>query len=258
MALNLGSLDVFDQIYRDNVWGDGKGSGIGSDANHVRPYTRFLQQFLLRKGIRSIVDLGCGDWQFSCELDLSGITYYGVDVASTVIESNRQRFEAANIKFHQLQSYEALPKADLLICKDVLMHLGRDEVNRIIQTAFPKYRFILITSDVQPYSKLGDAYLEARKIRQGMFNEDILTGQMTPFDIRLPPYNLSAETVFSWTLPFNGMAQRLQVAHDSSQGVSGESRVNRLIKYPLRFAQAALLRDCVWRKDCTLISQTQP
>ena len=88
------------------------------------------------------------------------------------------------------------------------MHLGWEEVSRIIREAFPKYRFILITSDVQPYSKLGDAYLEARKIRQGMFNEDILTGQMTPFDIRLPPYEIPAETIFSWTLPFNGLQQR--------------------------------------------------
>ena len=258
MALNLGSLDVFDQIYRDNVWGDGKGSGIGSDAEHVRPYTRFLQQFLRDRNIRSVVDLGCGDWQFSCELDLSGIKYHGVDVATSVIESNRQSFQADNIEFSVLDTYTALPKADLLICKDVLMHLGWEEVSRIIREAFPKYQFILITSDVQPYSKLGDAYLEARKIRQGMFNENILTGQMTPFDIRLPPYEIPAETIFSWTLPFSGLQQRLQVANASSQGVKDESPWSRRIKYPLRFFQAALLRDCMWRKECTLITQPLP
>ena len=257
MALNLGSLDVFNQIYRDNIWGDGKGSGIGSDPVHVRPYTQFLQNFLQQNQIKSVVDLGCGDWQFSRELNLEGIEYLGVDVATSVIESNQKEFQASNVSFSVLREYSQLPKSDLLICKDVLMHLGHEEVFKVIREAFPKFRQILITSDVNPYSALGDAYLNARNMRQKMFNEDILTGQMTPFDIRMQPYNIPGEKVFSWTLPYDSLNQRLHLANAMAQGNRDhESRLKRLLRYPARLAQALLLRDCQWRKDCVLITQS--
>ena len=257
--LKLGSLDVFDQIYNENVWGDGKGSGIGSDPQAVRPYTEFLQQFLEENQIKSIVDLGCGDWQFSRELDLKGINYHGIDVAKSVIESNQKIYSSPTIKFSVLSSYSELPEADLLICKDMLMHLGRSEVKAIIRDAFSKYANVLITSDVHPYSKVGEAYLKALGKWEGMFNEDILTGQMTPFDIRMSPYNLPGKTVFSWTVPFPSLSKQISIALATAKGnVQSESRMKRALRYPLRFLQAIGLRDCIWRKEAVLVQPHQP
>ena len=256
--LKLGSLDVFDQIYNENVWGDGKGSGIGSDPQAVRPYTAFLQQFLEENQIKSIVDLGCGDWQFSRELNLKGIHYHGIDVAKSVIELNQNLYSSSTIEFSVLSSYRDLPQADLLICKDMLMHLGRSEVQAIIRDAFPKYANVLITSDVHPYSKVGEAYLKARGKWEDMFNEDILTGQMTPFDIRMSPYNLPGHTVFSWTVPFPSLSKQISIALATAKGnVQSESRMKRTLRYPLRFLQAIALRDCIWRKEAVLVQPQQ-
>lgn len=257
--LKLGSLDVFDQIYKENTWGDGKGSGIGSEPQAVRPYTEFLQQFLEENQIQSIVDLGCGDWQFSRELDLKGIHYYGIDVAKSVIESNQKIYSSPTTEFSVLSSYSDLPEADLLICKDMLMHLGRTEVQAIIRDAFPKFANVLITSDVHPYSKVGEFFLKARGKWEGMFNEDILTGQMTPFDIRMPPYNQSGQTVFSWTVPFPSLSKQISTALATAKGnAQCESRVKRTLRYPLRFLQAIGLRDCIWRKETVLVQPHQP
>ena len=257
--LKLGSLDVFDQIYKEKVWGDGKGSGIGSDPQAVRPYTAFLQQFLEEKQIKSIVDLGCGDWQFSRELKLKGTHYHGIDVAKSVIESNQKLYSSPNIEFSVLNSYKDLPQADLLICKDMLMHLGRSEVKAIIRDAFPKYANVLITSDVHPYSKMGESFLKARRKWEDMFNEDILTGQMTPFDIRMSPYNLPGKTVFSWTVPFPSLSKQVSIALATAKGdIQSESRIKRTLRYPLRFLQAITLRDCIWRKETVLVQPQQP
>ena len=257
--LKLGSLDVFDQIYNENVWGDGKGSGIGSDPQAVRPYTEFLQSFLEENQIKSIVDLGCGDWQFSRELDLKEIHYHGIDVAKSVIESNQTLYSSPTIEFSVLSSYKDLPQADLLICKDMLMHLGRSEVKAIIRDAFPKYANVLITSDVHPYSKIGEGYLKARGKWEDMFNEDIFTGQMTPFDIRMSPYRLPGKTVFSWTVPFPSLSKQISIALATAKGnVQSESRMKRTLRYPLRFLQAIGLRDCIWRKEAVLVQPHQP
>ena len=141
----------------------------------------------------------------------------------------------------------------------MLMHLGRSEVKAIIRDAFSKYANVLITSDVHPYSKVGEAYLKALGKWEGMFNEDILTGQMTPFDIRMPPYNLPGKTVFSWTVPFSSLSKQISIALATAKGnVQSESRMKRALRYPLRFLQAIGLRDCIWRKEAVLVQPHQP
>jgi hypothetical protein len=70
--------DRFEYIYAANIWGHG--SGGGSSPINTRGYRRFLQNFLRKNNIKSVVDLGCGDWQFSHLIDWKGIRYSGFDV----------------------------------------------------------------------------------------------------------------------------------------------------------------------------------
>jgi SAM-dependent methyltransferase len=67
------------------VWG--AGSGPGSASHETIAYRAFLQGFLQWNRVRSVVDLGCGDWQFSRFIDWSGVDYTGVDVVAPVIEA---------------------------------------------------------------------------------------------------------------------------------------------------------------------------
>ena len=53
--------EIFDAIYRGNVWGSG--SGAGSREEVTRGYRSYLHSFLRSNRIGSVVDLGCGDWQ---------------------------------------------------------------------------------------------------------------------------------------------------------------------------------------------------
>ena len=103
------------------MWGHG--SGVGSLPEHTVEYRDFLQQFMARHGVRSVVDVGCGDWQFSRYVDWSNVTYVGIDVVSSVVDNNQREFGNDNISFRKFLSLEKLPPADLLVCKDVLQHL---------------------------------------------------------------------------------------------------------------------------------------
>src|SRR5258706_16476890 len=68
---------IFTDIYRRAIWGkndQGTGnSGPGSTLNATLTYRKFLQQFLKDHDIRSVVDAGCGDWEFSQALNWNGI-----------------------------------------------------------------------------------------------------------------------------------------------------------------------------------------
>jgi hypothetical protein len=61
---------VFTNIYETSFWGDNKNhdykgsSGYGSGIDYNKfTYVPFLKNFIQKKNIQSVVDLGCGDFR---------------------------------------------------------------------------------------------------------------------------------------------------------------------------------------------------
>jgi len=176
---------VFTEIYNRNVWGGG--SGHGSAASVTSPYRAYVERFVRENKVGTIVDLGCGDWQFSHLIDWNGAKYIGLDVVPSVVEANRRRFTKHNVSFEVAgESYAELPVADLLLIKDVLQHWSTNEVMRFVCEALPKYRAALITNCIEPRSRV---------------NAEIENGDFRPLDLRLPPYRLEAQCVMSFEGP---------------------------------------------------------
>lgn len=162
-----------------------QGSGVGSRPDRTVEYRAFLSQFLVRNQIRSVVDLGCGDWQFSRYLDWSGIDYLGLDVVPAVIDANNRQFSADNIRFELFQAPERLPPADLLLCKDVLQHLPNRLVKAYLAAFRGKYKYALVTNDEEP------AELQ---------NTDIEVGGWRTLRLDRAPFLEMGAVVFSWTV----------------------------------------------------------
>jgi len=163
---------VFETIYNRNVWG--KGSGAGSRPDVARPYMQFLQAFLINNQIRSVVDIGCGDWQFSQFINWGNASYLGIDVVSSVIAANQQRFAKPNISFvcaNPLDDTFIPPIGDLLLLKDVLQHLSNANVQKLLALT-SRFKFSLITNAYAPV------------------NDDCQNGDTRPLDIRAEPFNL--------------------------------------------------------------------
>src|SRR5262249_22676386 len=140
----------FERIYEENEWGQGSGPG-SSPANTIE-YRGFISHFLEANHIRTVTDLGCGDWQFSHLLDLSRVNYLGLDVVEKVVERNRARFGRPNLLFEVFTSLESLPGGDLLLAKEVLQHLPNTVVSDYLAAIRRKYRFALITNSIEPKS----------------------------------------------------------------------------------------------------------
>jgi SAM-dependent methyltransferase len=180
---------AFELAYTDRHWGtdkEGKGtSGFGSTLEFNKLYRVFLQDFLAAHAIRSVVDAGCGDWQFSQAIDWKGINYLGVDIVQSVVETNQRKFGAANIRFAVADIVrDELPRADLLLVKDVLQHLSNADIARFLEQ-LPRYRHVLIVNDVLPDSLTGES-------------KDIPSGGFRPFDPTQPPHSLPGTKVFVW------------------------------------------------------------
>ncbi len=122
---------TFDTIYEKKLWGIG--SGRGSHPSESAPYIDFVISFMRLHGLKSILDLGCGDGRvgsnFQCE-------YTGVDVHAAQLEKLRRRYpEKQWIEADFFEQIEGLPPADLILCKDVLHHwpnwMVRDFLTRL-------------------------------------------------------------------------------------------------------------------------------
>lgn len=180
-------MKVFDEIYETDAWD--AGSGLGSLPGVTSEYRDLVQSFLKERAISSVLDLGCGDWQFSRLVDWSGIDYVGVDVVSSVIESNRETYRAANIRFEVgSPDMSGLPDAELLIIKDVLQHLPLADVQRFVDQVLPRYRYVLVTNCVRPFWRM---------------NADIPAGAFRPVDLRRKPFGVSATQLLSFKGPWH-------------------------------------------------------
>ena len=145
--------DTFNRIYAEGTWGkDVKGrgtSGSGSTLEITREYRAYVEDFMKQHAIKSVVDAGCGDWNFSSAINWGDASYLGVDIASDVIEAVRERHETGKIKFQVGDIAEDLPAADLLISKDVLQHLSNELVHKFIKNNLRKgkYKWAILTND---------------------------------------------------------------------------------------------------------------
>ncbi len=181
---NLGKQ--FDAIYSVNRWGNG--SGAGSLPQVTAGYRDFLQNFIAQHDIKTIADVGCGDWQFSRLMDFSAVRYTGYDVSSIVIEQNTKLYSKDNIQFVLYNGdFESIAPADLLICKDVLQHLPNTYIQNFLKI-LPKFKYALITNDIDDVHPQNN-------------NADIpVAGGFRPIDLRAEPFNCSGELVYEFKL----------------------------------------------------------
>lgn len=183
-ALPTSRAEAFERVYEAGLWGTNEAgvanSGTGSTVALTVVYRAYLQDFLKQHDIHSVVDAGCGDWEFSRVMDWSGIDYKGYDLVPSIVEEDRKRYGAPDRQFFVADVVEAdLPPADLLICKHVLQHLPNRDVSRFLKQ-LPKYKHALFVDGID-----GETLTAP--------NVDISPGQYRPIDLTRPPFGLHAQ-----------------------------------------------------------------
>ena len=165
---------IFTDIYRSNAWGGASVSGMGSDPDQTASLRASLPQLLRRHAVGSILDVPCGDFNWMKEIPLGGISYLGGDIVEDLVTRNRRNHEGPNRGFFTVNLLkETLPAADLLVCRDCLIHLSLEDIAVALGniTRSP-IRFLLTTN-----------YPMIRK------NGDIVTGDFRAINLRIPPFS---------------------------------------------------------------------
>ena len=141
----------FTNIYNKNIWGNG--SGKGSTPEYNKKYMEFLENFIRERDIKTIWDLGCGDWQFSQFIDWNGAKYTGVDCVKSVVEENNNIYasEKENLEFIHMDisnSAHLIKKGrDLIILKDILQHWDNENIVKFMDLLVKQgHKYIILVN----------------------------------------------------------------------------------------------------------------
>ena len=129
----LGLRERFERIYSTNLWSDAETrSGVGSTLDSTRVVRAELPAALRQLGTRVVLDVPCGDFKWMEHVDLSGIEYIGGDIVPSIIEENRRLHARESRRFVDLDlTRDALPDADVLLCRDCLVHLSYANIQAV-------------------------------------------------------------------------------------------------------------------------------
>jgi SAM-dependent methyltransferase len=171
----LDPLRTFQEAFRTNLWGGASRSGHGASLAQTAWIRAWIPTLCERLGVRRLLDIPCGDFSWMAEVDLRGASYVGGDLVPEIVERNRARYGRPDREFMELDlTGSVLPPADLLVCRDCLVHLShaharaalanvaRSEISWLLTTTFP-----------------GEPT-----------NVDVVTGDWRPIDLTKPPFEL--------------------------------------------------------------------
>ena len=203
---------TFERIYASHAWRGKSRSGPGSDSERNRTYIEFLNRLLVdnRSRIRSVLDMGCGDWTLARQIDWGDIRYTGIDVVPQLVLENRQRFGSETIQFSVADAVEDdLPTADLVIMKDVLQHLSHQSVTKVL-TRMADCAYALAVNDIGRRGAV-DSLLKVFSRRFSKPNIDIQDGQVRLLKLLEPPFCWNAEVALRYFVRFQGMCFEKEV-----------------------------------------------
>jgi hypothetical protein len=165
---------VFQRIFEENRWGNNESvSGEGSNLERTAVIRSQLPALLRRHGVHSILDAPCGDFFWMQAVALDDVKYIGVDIVQAIVAGNIELYANAYREFLVCDLVQdVLPAADLILCRDCLVHLSYEETRRAVDN----------------FRRAGATWLLTTTFTGARDNHDIATGDWRPINLERPPY----------------------------------------------------------------------
>jgi hypothetical protein len=124
-----------------------------------------------------MLDVPCGDYHWMNEVDLGGVAYTGGDIVRELVDRNLVTHAREGVAFQYVDLVSGpLPRADLVFCRDCLVHFSFEDVLSAFETIRASGAKYLLTT----------TFVDREK------NHDIPTGSWRPLNLEKPPFGLPA------------------------------------------------------------------
>ncbi len=175
---NMKTNEVFTEIYKSNHWSSSESiSGKGSEIIQASTLINEVNKLIIDFKINSILDIPCGDFNWMQKVNLENIDYLGADIVEELINENKIKYEQSEkLKFCVLNLIsDSLPKRDLIIVRDCLVHLSNVDIKNAVQNIKSSGAKYLLTTTFVNHKR----------------NHDIVTGNWRAINLQEKPYNFS-------------------------------------------------------------------
>lgn len=155
--------------------------GAGSTLAKTISVRAWLPEILRRLGVRVLMDMPCGDFNWMSRTDLSSVSYIGCDYDREHCEAARARmsdppsFAPISRMFIERDAVTGpLPPGDMMLCREFLQHLPNVSVRSVIKNFLASgIPWLLATS------------------HDNELNKDIArAGDFRPLNLTAAPFNL--------------------------------------------------------------------
>jgi hypothetical protein len=236
----MSNREIFGKIYKSQIWGDGSEenplSGSGSNPANAKPFVNFVKELIPREKVKSVLEVGHGDWAMWKDYRFPNLMYMGIDVAAGLSEQIQEIYADDFHAFQYLDFCETeLPPADLLVTKDVLQHLPNDEIIRLLGSLAP-YKSVVICNDIyvsgtllfetREFLQLRHRFRKFLKGESPFFsvtrfnNSNIAGGQFRGIDLEKKPFKVA----------LNGMTLKESFDYDGPKRRGIKKRVYHFVK----------------------------
>jgi SAM-dependent methyltransferase len=178
--MNAQMRTTFSEIYQSNAWGSPESvSGPGSTAARAADFVDDLVAFVRGLGPRLLLDAPCGDFNWAAAVADAAEHYVGIDVVPAIIDSHQRRHASPRRAFLCLDITEdALPSADLVLCRDALVH----------------FSYADIAATIRNLKRSGSRHLLTTTFIDYESNVDIATGGWRKLNLERPPFSFPPPT----------------------------------------------------------------
>lgn len=165
--------EVFNEIYKENHWNDSESkSGTGSNSIQTEEVKSILRQVVHQLNCKTMLDVPCGDFNWMKDVDIGICKYLGADIVNELVDGNIARYGSLQREFFYADiTTTALPKVDLIFCRDCLVHLSYENIGRAISNIKRSESTYLLTTTFSAHP-----------------NRDIVTGNWRPINLDKPPF----------------------------------------------------------------------
>ena len=165
----------FSTIFTKNVWGSKESkSGKGSILDQTAAIRREIPLILRDIKAATLLDVPCGDFNWLQHVNLGLKKYIGGDIVPEIVAQNKKKYENDKRIFKLIDiTTSKLPKVDIILCRDCLVHLSYKDIFAAIQN----------------FKKSKSTYLLSTTFVSRMKNRNIFTGGWRPINLQHPPFN---------------------------------------------------------------------
>ena len=209
--LQLGIQKRFSAIYRGNEFGGEESrSGGGSSLAQTAAIRTAIPALLSDLSVRVLLDVPCGDFHWMQHVQLPDTKYVGGDVVKELVDENCRRYAGRAREFVCLDiARDQLPPADLILCRDCLVHLPFEQSLAVLRN----------------FRRSGAHYALITTFPNTTENVDLgMRGMWRPLNLNAPPFNLPAPL----RLIVEGCTEAGGAYRDKSLGLWELSKINSI------------------------------